>query len=119
MNSNVMTHGGRRVRVAAATAAAMFGLCLAVAPVANAIPAPDPPPSGGGPGWESLAENCYNGSVRACARLADQPAAVDAPVYHDYGFSCGGRVNYDSTSAADEDVGCGDPNPGNSGGYQP
>ena len=113
MNSNVMAHGRRRVQVAAATAAAMFGLCLAVAPVAGAIPAPDPPPSGGDPGWEALAENCYNGSMRACDRLADQTAAVDAPVYHDYGFSCGGRVDYDPTSAEDEYVGCVDQYPGN------
>ncbi len=56
--------------------------------------------------------NCYNGSMRACDRLADQTAAVDAPVYHDYGFSCGGRVNYDSTSAEDEYVGCVDQYPG-------
>jgi hypothetical protein len=51
--------------------------------------------------------------MRACDRLADQTAAVDAPVYHDYGFSCGGRVNYDSTSAEDEYVGCVDQYPGN------
>ena len=44
MNSNVTTQWRRRVQVAAATAATMFGLCLAVTPVANAIPAPDPPP---------------------------------------------------------------------------
>jgi hypothetical protein len=51
--------------------------------------------------------------MRACDRLADQTAAVDAPVYHDYGFSCGGRVNYDPTSAEDEYVGCVDQYPGN------
>src|SRR5258707_15028726 len=97
MNSNVITQRRRRVQVAAATAATMFGLCLAVAPVANAIPAPDPPPSGGDPGWEALAENCYNGSMRACDRLADQTPAVAATVYHDHGFSCRGRGQYHPT----------------------
>ena len=104
MNSNSITQW-RRGQVAAATAATMFGLCLAavtMSPVANAIPAPDPPPVGGDPDWEAMAQDCYDGSMRSCDRLADQTAVVDAPIYHDYGFSCGGRVKYDSTDAEDE-----------------
>ena len=44
------------------------------------------------------------------ARGSDR--AVDAPIYHDYGFSCGGRVNYDATDAEDEYGLCVDQYPG-------
>ena len=33
--------------------------------------------------------------MRACDSLADQTKYANAPVYNDYGFSCGGRVTYE------------------------
>ena len=106
-----MTQPRSRARMAAMTASAMFGLCLAgvvASPVANAIPSPDPPPTGGDPGWAQLAQQCYGGSMRACDRLADQTQYANAPVYHDYGFSCGGRVNYDPGDTESDYVTCSD-----------
>jgi hypothetical protein len=84
--------------LAAMTGAALLGLVAAaitVSPVASAdLPSPQPPPTGGDPGWAALAQSCYNGHMRACDSLADQTKAANAPVYQNYGFSCGGRVNY-------------------------
>ena len=90
-------------RLAVMTTSTMFGLCLAGivgAPLANAIPDPDDPPYGGDPGWEALAQDCYEGSMRACDNLANATKDARAPVYFDYGFSCGGRVLYSANDTS-------------------
>lgn len=89
----------------AGVAAAVIGLgLLGTAGIAGAttvpavpmtpasLPSPDPPPSGGDPNWEGLAQDCHDGSMRSCDSLTDQTAYSDAPVYNNYGFTCGGRV---------------------------
>jgi hypothetical protein len=108
MNDCCRTRPRRRSsrRLAILTSTTVVGLAVAgiiVSPVARAttiLPNPTPPPGGGDSGWEALAQSCYNGSMRACDSLADQTKAVNAPVYQDYGFSCGGRVTYQPGSAA-------------------
>ncbi len=90
-------------RLSVLVTSTMFGLSLAGlagTPPANAIPSPDLPPSGGDPGWEALAQDCYDGSMRACDNLADVTKEAGAPVYFDYGFSCGGRVRYSAGDTA-------------------
>ncbi|MFJ9369940.1 hypothetical protein ACIRRA_36750 [Nocardia sp. NPDC101769] len=86
--------------IAAITILGLGAAGIVAAPIATArtnLPAPTAPPTGGDPHWESLAQKCYKGSMRACDSLADQTEVANAPVYHDYGFSCGGRVSYNPT----------------------
>jgi len=85
-----------RIAVVACAAFGAFGLLGAT--VAQAIPTPTLPPTGGNAEWQSLAQNCYTGAMRSCDSLADQTKFSNAPealAYNDYGFSCGGRVYYD------------------------
>ncbi|HEY5856686.1 MAG TPA: protein kinase [Aldersonia sp.] len=62
---------------------------------AEALPNPTSPPTGGEPSWDSLAENCHDGSMRACDSLYDRTITAtlpSAPDYNEYGASCGGRL---------------------------
>jgi hypothetical protein len=92
-----------RQRATTAVATTVLGL-LVSAPLATAapLPDPDPAPSGGSPGWETLADECFDEVMASCDRLADQTRYANAPIYHDYGFTCGGRVTYDPSSAEDD-----------------
>lgn len=78
----------------------LAALAVATAAPAAAIPDPTPVPVGGDPGWHTMAENCYQGSMRACDALANTTRDANAPVFFDYGFSCGGRVHYSKTDTS-------------------
>ena len=80
----------------------LAGLAVAAvvcAPLAHAVPAGDPPPYGGDPTWEAMAQDCHDGIMSSCDSLAQATRHGEAPVYHDYGFSCGGRATYDPGEA--------------------
>lgn len=86
-------------RLTAIAASAAWGLCVAAvvaAPSASAdpLPPPGPPPTGGNPIWQALAQSCFQGSMQACDHLYDQTNYSNAPesqAYLDYAHTCGFR----------------------------
>jgi hypothetical protein len=87
---------GRLTAITGAAAFILFVAGLVVPPVAGADDSATPPPTGGNPAWEALAQSCYQGVWRACDDLARQTGSPQsdpkAAEYNLYGWQCGGRI---------------------------